>query len=170
VNAPEPQVTQVAPIEFSLNGQAVVAAQDETILQTADRYGIEIPRLCYKEGMRADGNCRSCMVEIQGERALAPSCCRFPLAGMDVSSASARALHSQKMIVELLCADVPDTIYKPDSELAYWKRKLGIGKPRSRPARNRLQTCRIRRWRSISTPAFNARAACAHAAKCRSTT
>ena len=46
--------------------------------QTAEQHGIEIPRLCYMEGMRPDGNCRTCMVEIKGERVLAPSCCRYP--------------------------------------------------------------------------------------------
>ena len=48
----------------------------ETIIEVADRLGVEIPRLCYKPGMRPDGNCRACMVEIKGERVLAPSCCR----------------------------------------------------------------------------------------------
>ena len=54
------------------------ALPGETLLEIADREGIEIPRLCYKEGMEAVGNCRSCMVEIKGERVLAASCCRAP--------------------------------------------------------------------------------------------
>src|SRR4029434_6740956 len=44
-----------------------------------------------------------------------------------------RALHAQKLIVELLASDVPDHVYKPDSELAHWKANLGIGKPRFAP-------------------------------------
>ena len=52
------------------------------------------------------------MVEIKGERVLAPSCCRQPTAGMEVSSDSARAVHSQKMIVELLASDMPERTYK----------------------------------------------------------
>ena len=80
--------------------------------------------------MRPDGNCRACMVEIKGERVLAPSCCRAPTANMEVSSVSERALHAQKMIVEMLVADVPERVYKPDSELAHWRRWLGVGKPR----------------------------------------
>jgi formate dehydrogenase major subunit len=80
--------------------------------------------------MRPDGNCRACMVEIKGERVLAPSCCRAPTAGMEVSSVSPRALHSQKIVVEMLAADVPERVYKPDSELGLWQRQLGIGKPR----------------------------------------
>ena len=120
-------------VDFLLNGQPVTGHAGESLLQTADRYGVEIPRLCYMEGMRADGNCRSCMVEIKGERTLAPSCCRTPVAGMEVTSDSARAVHAQKMIVELLASDVSATVYKLDSELALWQRKLGIGKPRFAP-------------------------------------
>src|SRR5947207_6382746 len=100
------------------------------IIQTADRLGVEIPRLCYKPGYRPDGNCRACMVEIKGERVLAPSCCRRPTKGMEVVSDSARALHSQKMIVELLASDMPEHIYKPDSELDYWRRQLNVVAPR----------------------------------------
>src|SRR5881397_2647271 len=122
-------------VTFNLNGTPVEGRPDETILQTAKRHGIEVPHLCYKPGMRADGNCRACMVEIKGERVLAPSCCRTPTAGMEVSSNSLRALHAQKMIVELLAADVPEKLYKLDSELEYWKRALGLGKPRFEPRR-----------------------------------
>src|SRR4249920_2148236 len=105
------------PVEFKLNGRAVVGRSDETIIQTAKHYGIDIPRLCYKDGMRPDGNCRACVVEIDGERTLAPSCCRAPKAGMVVKAESPRARHSQRLVVELLCADRPPAAYRPDSEL-----------------------------------------------------
>ena len=74
----------VGTFRFTLNGREVSAATDETILEAASRHGIEIPHLCYTPGMRPDGNCRACVVEIKGERVLAPSCCRAPAAGMDV--------------------------------------------------------------------------------------
>ena len=123
-------VPVVTPVSFTLNGQPVVGSSDETILQTADRLGVEIPRLCYMEGMRADGNCRTCMVEIKGERVLAPSCCRYPKEGMDVTTNNQRALISQKMSIELLLADMPETEYTRNSELDFWAKKLDIGKPR----------------------------------------
>src|SRR5215210_2410924 len=90
------------PVQFKLNGRDIVARGDETILQAAQRHGVDIPRLCYKEGMRPDGNCRACVVEVKGERVLAASCCRKPAPGMDVSSDNARARHSQRMVLELL--------------------------------------------------------------------
>ncbi len=117
-------------VAFRLNGKPVNYRPGETILQAADRHGVEIPRLCYMEGMRADGNCRTCMVEIKGERVLAPSCCRYPKEGMEVTTNSARALTSQKMSLELLLSDVPETAYTLNSELDLWAKKLSIGKPR----------------------------------------
>jgi len=121
-------------ISFELNGKTLDALAGETILQAADRAGIsDIPRLCYKEGYRTDGNCRSCVVEIEGERVLAPSCCRYPQQGMKVYSNSQRALHSQKMVLELLLADMPESAkspYTPNSELDQWVEKMGLSEPR----------------------------------------
>ena len=123
-------------VEFTLNGQMVTARSDETIIEAAKRHGVDIPHLCYKEGMRPDGNCRACMVEIKGERVLAPSCCRYPTAGMEVASDSRRAMHSQRMILELLQSDMPEQTYKPDSKLDYWVSKMEVGKPRFIPRRS----------------------------------
>jgi len=117
-------------VTFTLNGQTVVAPADRTLLQIADREGVDVPRLCYMEGMRADGNCRTCMVEVAGERVLAPSCCRYPKDGMQVTTNSPRAVTSQKVSLELLLADVVETAYTRDSELDVWAKKLHIGKPR----------------------------------------
>ena len=81
-----------APLSFSLNGKQVTASASESILEVAKREGLEIPHLCFREGMQAVGNCRACMVEIDGERVLAASCCRAPTAGMKVVTDSVRAV------------------------------------------------------------------------------
>ena len=88
-------------LSFTLNGQAISAAEDETILDVAKREGIDIPHLCYSERQGEAGNCRACMVEIDGERVLAASCCRSPTENMIVKTDSERAVRSQKMILEL---------------------------------------------------------------------
>jgi formate dehydrogenase major subunit len=121
-------------IRFKLDGNAVDATPGETILQAAKRSGVEIPHLCFKEGYRADGNCRACVVEIAGERTLAPSCCRQPTAGMEVKAASERAKKSQKMVLEMLLADMPEQGYKwvdaqgeqPHGELSDWAAREGV--------------------------------------------
>src|ERR1041385_9453691 len=101
------QQLAMMPIEFKLNGRTVIGRPDETIIETAKKNGVEIPHLCYKPGMRPDGNCRACVVEIKGERALAPSCCRYPKEGMEVTTDNPRAQLSQKMVLELLLSDMP---------------------------------------------------------------
>ena len=118
------------PVEFKLNGKDVVAYGNETIIQTAQRHGVDIPHLCYMEGMRPDGNCRACMVEVKGERVLAASCCRKPSPGMEVTTDNARAVSSQKMVVELLLSDVPEARHTLASELDRWAAALKVGKPR----------------------------------------
>ncbi len=121
-----------AQISLVIDGEKVLALPGETLLQTADRHETEIPRLCYKEGYRADGNCRACVVDIAGERALSPSCCRVAEEGMKVNTRNDRARHAQKMVVELLLSDVADEHYTTESELDKWAQKLGITDPRFR--------------------------------------
>ena len=120
-------------IPFTLDGREVEALPGESIWDAARRLGVEIPHLCYKPdqvGLRADGNCRVCMVEIEGERLLQPSCWRTPTPGMKVHSRNERALHSQKMVLELLEADTIAEDPIPDSELTYWSQKMDVGEPR----------------------------------------
>lgn len=113
MNAPA-KLVEVLPqtIEFKLDGNTVHAFEGETILKAAKRHGIDIPHLCYKDGLRPDGNCRACVVEVKGERTLAPSCCRNAVAGMEVQAHSERAVKSQKMVLEMLLSDMPDQGYK----------------------------------------------------------
>jgi formate dehydrogenase major subunit len=118
-------------VSFTVDGRPVTALPGETILAAARRRGIVIPNLCHEDGLRADGNCRACVVEIVGERTLAPSCCRVPSEGMQVHSDNDRARRSQALVVELLLSDsVDNDRYTADSELAHWRRHLGIGEPR----------------------------------------
>src|SRR5262245_59502856 len=123
------------PVEFTVNGKAVNGRSDEPIIETARRHGIAIPKLCYREGLRPDGNCRACVVEIKGERVLAPSCCRFPTKGMEVTTNSERAVTSQKMVIELLLADMPGQRHTSSSELDVYARQFQIARSRF-PARS----------------------------------
>ncbi len=139
MNAPT-KLIEVLPetVEFKLDGNTIHAYEGETILKAAKRHGIDIPHLCYKDGYRADGNCRACVVEIKGERVLAPSCCRSATKGMEVQASSERALKSQKMVVEMLLSDMPDVGYKwndadpsqkdtgQHGELSDWAARLDI--------------------------------------------
>ena len=117
-------------ITFELDEQSITAMPGETILQAARRHNSHIPHLCYTDGMRPDGNCRACMVEIEGERVLQPACVRTPMPGMKVNTHNDRVLHSQKLVLELLQSDMPETEYTLNNELDYWSKKLQLRKPR----------------------------------------
>ena len=125
---------QAATVEIKLDGRSVTAFEGETILTAAKREGIAIPHLCFKESYRPDGNCRACVVEVAGERVLAPSCCRNVTAGMDVKTNSERAQKSQNMVLEMLLADLPEQGFKwvdaegalPHGELSQWADQAGV--------------------------------------------
>ena len=110
-------------IKFTLDGREVEAQPGETIFRTASRYGVELPNLCYSPapGYRPDGNCRVCMVEIEGERVLAASCIRPPSPGMKVNTQTHRATTARKMVAELLLADQPDRAVAPDPQSHLWQ-------------------------------------------------
>ena len=113
-------------VSLKINGQTYFANPDETILEVSKRNSIEIPHLCYKEDMRPDGNCRVCMVEIEGERVLQPSCVRTVTDGMIINTSTERVNHSQKLVLELLTSDVSEEVYTQDNELTTWANKLQI--------------------------------------------
>ncbi len=107
-----------------LDDQEVTAYPGETLWQVAKRAGEAIPHLCFKDapGYRADGNCRACMVEVEGERVLAASCIREAKPGMVVSSAhSPRATQARETVLELLMADQPSRAQSPDRSSHFWE-------------------------------------------------
>src|SRR5712691_8005942 len=98
------------PATFTIDDREIDIRDGETILRAARRLDIKLPHLCYspKPGYRPDGNCRVCMVEIEGERVLAASCIRKPTPGMKVKTQTDRAANARRMVAELLVADQPD--------------------------------------------------------------
>ena len=126
----ETALLQATVVSLQLNGRDIQARQGELLIDVAKREGVDIPHLCYQPGLQEVGNCRACVVEIAGERVLAPSCCRTASNGLKVTTDSERALKSQKMVLELLLADMPETAYTRHNEVDHWAAKLGVGKPR----------------------------------------
>ena len=119
---------------FTLDGHDIEALPGETIWEAAARYGTKIPHLCHspEPGYRSDGNCRACMVEIEGERVLAASCIREPREGMVVKSASERAEKARAMVFELLVSDQPEreTSHDPSSKFWNWASDIGVTESR----------------------------------------
>ena len=109
-------------IKLTIDGQERIALKGQTIWHVAQEHHIDIPHLCYKpeEDYRTDGNCRACMVEIEGERVLTASCQRLASEGMNVKTHSARAVEARKMVMELLIADQPSRENSPDPSARLW--------------------------------------------------
>src|SRR5690606_14936718 len=115
-------MTEAAPsIPFTLDDRPALALPGETLWQTAKRLGTTLPHLCHRDahGYRPDGNCRACMVEVEGERTLVASCIRKPAEDMVVHTASERATKARTMVVELLAADQPPRDVSPDPDSAF---------------------------------------------------
>ena len=121
-------------IRFELDGVEVEGEDDETIWQVAQRCGTDIPHLCYvpEPGYRPDGNCRACMVEVEGERVLAASCIRRPSPGMKVKTTSDRSVSARRMVMELLVADQPkrDAAHDAASRLWQWADRIEVTESR----------------------------------------
>ena len=87
-----------------INGSESSFRQGETILQVAERNGIDIPTLCYIKGSMPTGACRICVVEVGGARNLLPSCATLAVHHMVVKTESERVIKSRRMNIELLLA------------------------------------------------------------------
>jgi formate dehydrogenase major subunit len=119
-------------VTFTLDGVAVTAEAGETIWSVAKRLGHEIPHLCHldRPGYRADGNCRACVVEVAGERVLAPSCLRAPTEGMVVATASERVARTRRVVFDLLMADQPAQLRDPAGPFARFAHAAGVTQSR----------------------------------------
>lgn len=119
MNAP---AHDLATITFTLDGHAVDALPGETLFDVATRLGTSIPHLCHRRapGYEPDGNCRACMVEIEGERTLAAACVRRPKSGMTVVTESERVQKNRALVFELLASDMPARETAPDPDAHFW--------------------------------------------------
>jgi len=91
-------------IKVSIDGKEVVGQEGMTILEAAKLVGVEIPTLCYHQDLAPSGNCRVCVVEVEGARTLVGSCHTPVGSGMIIHTHSPKVLTARKATVELLMA------------------------------------------------------------------
>ena len=129
-------------ITLTIDGTKVSGPPGMTILEAAEKVGIEIPRLCFEAGIKPSGNCRICVVEVEGSRTLVGSC-HTPIAeGMVILSRSARVTEARQATIELLLAGhtgscVTDTEAR-ECRLHMLASDLEAGPPRFQVKRRRL--------------------------------
>ncbi|MEM1301425.1 MAG: 2Fe-2S iron-sulfur cluster-binding protein, partial [Pseudomonadota bacterium] len=121
-------------VTFTLDGKEVTAKPGETIWEVAQREGTAIPHLCHKDvpELRSDGNCRACVVEIEGERVLAASCIRRPSDGMVVNTGNTRVKKNREMVFDLLASDMPAREDSPDPQSHFWQQAELAGLDKAR--------------------------------------
>src|SRR5208337_4520540 len=89
-------------VNVTMDGMKVAGPPGMTILEAAEKAGIEVPRLCHDETISISGNCRICVVEVEGSRTLVGSC-HTPLAdGMVIHTQSPKVLDARRATIELL--------------------------------------------------------------------
>ncbi|MBN2441283.1 MAG: (2Fe-2S)-binding protein [Spirochaetales bacterium] len=98
-------------ITLTINGLDVTVEEGTTLLEAARFLGFPIPTLCHMEGLKSQGACRLCVVEIgEGKKAKLVSSCTYPAEqGLKVRTASQRVVSARKMILELLLASCPQS-------------------------------------------------------------
>jgi len=91
-------------VKVRIDGIEVSGRQGMTILEAAKEVGIEIPTLCYQEGITPSGNCRICVVEVEGSPRLVGSCHTPIEEGMEIRTRSPKVLEARRATIELLIA------------------------------------------------------------------
>jgi len=97
-------VSSVGGINIVINGQPITVAAGTTVRAAAELAGIDIPTLCYHPDQEIKANCRVCVVEVEGQRNLVPSCAALVSEGMVVKTSTPRVVEARKTIIELLLA------------------------------------------------------------------
>jgi predicted molibdopterin-dependent oxidoreductase YjgC len=108
-------------VTVTIDGRVLEVPAGASVLDACRSTGADLPTLCYGPTMTPANACRVCVVELEGSRALIPSCSRRVEEGMHIGTGSERAVHSRRLVMELLgSASEVDR-----SELSKWMEDAG---------------------------------------------
>ena len=121
-------------VNVIIDGVSVQVEKGSTILQAAQKAGINIPTLCYLKDVNQIGACRVCLVEVKGAKALQPSCVYPVTEGLEVMTNTAKVREARKGVVELLLSNHPadclNCVRSGSCELQNLAQQMGIRKNR----------------------------------------
>ena len=108
-------------VKFTINGVKVEAEEGANVLDTARRYGFDVPSLCHHEAVEAYGACRVCLVQIaKGGRKKLTTCCNYEVQNdIDVVTDSPEIHRHRAMVLELILAQAPDRLEIQDLAAEY---------------------------------------------------
>ena len=106
-------------ITLNIDGQQVTVDPDTTLLDAAKQIGVDIPTICWHEATTSNALCRTCVVEVEGQRVLQPACIVKAGANMKVQTRSEKVVRARKTILEMLASsvdlsDAPDILTMMD--------------------------------------------------------
>ena len=118
-----PTVETVTQVTVRIDGADVAVDEGATILDACTQHGIDTPTICYAENLTPVNACRLCVVEVEGNRTLVPSCSRSAEDGMEIRTDSDRVRHSRRMVLEFL-GTANDLSEAP--EINEWSSQYGV--------------------------------------------
>ena len=118
-----PTVETVTQVTVRIDGADVTVDEGATILDACTQHGIDTPTICYAENLTPVNACRVCVVEVEGNRTLVPSCSRPAEDGMEIQTDSDRVRHSRRMVLEFL-GTANDLSEAP--EINEWSSQYGV--------------------------------------------
>mgnify|MGYP004668397699 FL=1 len=92
-------------VNLTIDGKNVEVPEGTTILQASAKLGIEIPTLCYLKEINEIGDCRMCLVEVEGKRGFATSCIQKAENGMIVHTKTPEVLEARKTMLDLILSN-----------------------------------------------------------------
>jgi len=109
-------------IAVHVDGEAVMVADDATVMDACTAVAVDTPTLCYGDTIDARNVCRICVVEVAGSRTLVPACSRRVEAGMEILTDSERVRHARRLVLELLGSTVDLSL---TDRVAEWNAEYG---------------------------------------------
>ena len=92
-------------IKLNIDGKDVEIEKGKTVLEAARKVNIEIPTLCFLKEINEAGDCRMCLVEVEGRRGYSPSCITKAEDGMVVKTNTPDLMESRKLILDLILSN-----------------------------------------------------------------
>ena len=94
-------------IKIKIDGKALEVKPKTSIIEVADKVGIDIPRFCYHKKLSVAANCRMCLVEVKNFAKPLPACATQVMEGMEISTKSKFTKDTQKSVMEFLLINHP---------------------------------------------------------------
>ncbi|MGD8402460.1 MAG: 2Fe-2S iron-sulfur cluster-binding protein [Anaerolineales bacterium] len=93
-------------IKLTIDGKQISVEPETTLMEAAEQMGIDIPTICWHEATTSNALCRTCVVEVEGQRVLQPACIVKAGADMQVQTRSERVVRARKTILEMLASSI----------------------------------------------------------------